>query len=237
MANRTYDYGRVRKIIRSCTTPEQLEVAKKYADLFVTLIKTNVDATDEFLLDINRREAEIKYKLSPGDKCIAIGNEEFPSIGTLIDYIPITQAKTFVPHVKYIDSEGACLSHLVPYTDELWNEIEIAKNNWTGTEKEFAHKYFWAVTVKAMKKKRMKEYEKWIGMEVEKHSPKPFKSGQKINTVKSIINHPILNIPAFTFFEDESYVECRKCKLVNDTIDSEKRISDLTYIINNYSEI
>lgn len=43
---------------------------------------------------------------------------------------------------------------------------------------------------------------------------KPFKSGNKINTVKAIINHPILNIPAYTFEEDNSYVECRRCFLV-----------------------
>lgn len=43
------------------------------------------------------------------------------------------------------------------------------------------------------------------------YNPNPFKSGQKINTVKGIINHPILNVPAFVFEEDDSYVECRRC--------------------------
>lgn len=41
--------------------------------------------------------------------------------------------------------------------------------------------------------------------------PKPFKSGLKINTIKDVINHPQLNVPAYTFEEDESYVECRRC--------------------------
>lgn len=41
--------------------------------------------------------------------------------------------------------------------------------------------------------------------------PKPFKSGFKVNTIKDVINHPQLNIPAYTFEEDESYVECRRC--------------------------
>lgn len=40
---------------------------------------------------------------------------------------------------------------------------------------------------------------------------KPFKSGQKFNTVKGVIYHPILNIPAYIFEEDDSYVECRRC--------------------------
>ena len=45
-------------------------------------------------------------------------------------------------------------------------------------------------------------------------TPKPFKSGSKFNTVKDVIMHPILNIPAYTFEEDESYVECRRCVVI-----------------------
>lgn len=59
---------------------------------------------------------------------------------------------------------------------------------------------------------REKDYFHMIGKRVTKaNSGKPFKSGNKVNTVKGIINHPQLNIPAFTFFEDDSYVEARKC--------------------------
>ena len=46
--------------------------------------------------------------------------------------------------------------------------------------------------------------------------PKPFKSGNIINTVKDVIMHPTLNIPAYTFEEDSTYVECRRCDIVND---------------------
>lgn len=44
--------------------------------------------------------------------------------------------------------------------------------------------------------------------------PKPFKSKSKVNTIKGVINHPQLNIPAYTFEEDDSYVECRRCVFV-----------------------
>lgn len=59
-----------------------------------------------------------------------------------------------------------------------------------------------------------------IGKQVKKFSktgsePKPFKSTKKINTIKGIINHPILNIPAYTFVEDDSYVECRRCVIID----------------------
>ena len=58
----------------------------------------------------------------------------------------------------------------------------------------------------------MKEFEMNIGKKVEKKSSKPFKSGSRVNTTNGVINHPILNIPAYTFEEDVSIVECRKCR-------------------------
>lgn len=61
----------------------------------------------------------------------------------------------------------------------------------------------------------------WIGQKVRKTSgrsnqlsSKPFKSGNKVNTVREIVNHPQLNVPAFTFLEDDSVVECRRCLIV-----------------------
>ena len=73
------------------------------------------------------------------------------------------------------------------------------------------------------------KYESFIGHAVKKCSTvgsksnketketniKPFKSGLMINTVKGIINHPQLNVPAFTFVEDDSYVECRRCVCIS----------------------
>lgn len=64
-----------------------------------------------------------------------------------------------------------------------------------------------------------KNFEVNIGKRVtKKHKngcqPKPFKSGFKINTVKGIIDHPILHVPAYVFVEDESYVKCDACILI-----------------------
>jgi hypothetical protein len=64
---------------------------------------------------------------------------------------------------------------------------------------------------------------KWIGKRVVKtrennRTPKPFKSQRKINTVKDVIEHPILKTPAFTFVEDDSYVSCLVCKLYEETV-------------------
>lgn len=53
-----------------------------------------------------------------------------------------------------------------------------------------------------------------IGKKVSKTSFKPFKSGKLVNTVKDVIEHPTLKIPAYTFEEDSSYVECRRCDVV-----------------------
>lgn len=41
--------------------------------------------------------------------------------------------------------------------------------------------------------------------------PKPFKSTFRTNTIKGLIVHPHLKMPAYTFHEDDSYVECRLC--------------------------
>lgn len=69
----------------------------------------------------------------------------------------------------------------------------------------------------------MEHLKQLIGERVEKFpSNKPFKSGFKINTVKSIITHQQTGLPAFTFFEDDSYVEARKCIPVNFKIDFKK---------------
>lgn len=46
-----------------------------------------------------------------------------------------------------------------------------------------------------------------------KFEPKPFKSGLKINTVTGVIPHPITGRDAFTFAEDDSYVECHICSI------------------------
>ncbi len=58
-------------------------------------------------------------------------------------------------------------------------------------------------------------FDSYVGKIVRKKSNKPFKSGLKENTVKALIEHPITKRPAFTFVEDETYVECRMCTKVN----------------------
>lgn len=68
-------------------------------------------------------------------------------------------------------------------------------------------------------------YEDNIGKQVHKDgSGKPFKSGLKVNTVKAVIDHPILDVPAYTFEEDDSYVECRRCDVLNTYTEAQKKI-------------
>ena len=55
-----------------------------------------------------------------------------------------------------------------------------------------------------------------MGKRCRKRSGKPFKSGLKVNTIKGVVVHPTLNIPAYTFSEDDSYVECRQCEVMKD---------------------
>jgi hypothetical protein len=66
-------------------------------------------------------------------------------------------------------------------------------------------------------------------IKVVKKSGKPFKSQKKIATVKGIINHPILNVPAFIFYEDDSYVECSICEV--ETMTREQLLPYVSYLI------
>jgi bifunctional NMN adenylyltransferase/nudix hydrolase len=76
------------------------------------------------------------------------------------------------------------------------------------------------------------DYLENVGKKVKKCKPsgqprltniKPFKSGSIINTVKGVINHPYLNVPAYTFIEDDSYVECARCGLVEENMKQYKK--------------
>lgn len=58
-------------------------------------------------------------------------------------------------------------------------------------------------------------YRLLVGKRVIKHSKKPFKSKLVINTVKAAdFIHPTTGRLCYTFLEDDSYVECCRCKEV-----------------------
>lgn len=99
----------------------------------------------------------------------------------------------------------------VRHTDggRVWIDFEALETTMLFSTLEARWKEFW----EERDTMNLAEWRKtWIGRRVTK-GRKPFKSRLKVNTVKDIINHPILNRPAFTFFEDDSYVECRRCYL------------------------
>ncbi len=54
-------------------------------------------------------------------------------------------------------------------------------------------------------------YNQFIGLTVRKKSNKPFKSGEKIGTVKDIKQHSITGHTAFIMAEDNSEVEAFRC--------------------------
>jgi len=51
-----------------------------------------------------------------------------------------------------------------------------------------------------------------VGKQVYKLSGKPFKSGEKINTVDELTVNPNTNKVAFTFLEDDSIVDAFICR-------------------------
>jgi len=54
----------------------------------------------------------------------------------------------------------------------------------------------------------------FVGDKVQKKSRKPFKSKEKVNTVKSITKNPYSFRIAFSFIEDDSIVDAYQCKKV-----------------------
>ena len=67
----------------------------------------------------------------------------------------------------------------------------------------------------------LREYDMNIGKKVSKGSigrkeknGKPFKSGRLVNTVKDVVMHDFMDVPAYTFEEDDTQVECRRCIVV-----------------------
>lgn len=67
----------------------------------------------------------------------------------------------------------------------------------------------------------IEELKNLVGKKVKKTTHKkfgagnPFKSGNMENTIKNVVEHPTLKIPAFTFLEDDSFVEARRCILID----------------------
>lgn len=60
-------------------------------------------------------------------------------------------------------------------------------------------------------------YEKFLGQKVEKKSGRPFKSALKINTATALCCDLIVKRLCFVFEEDESYVECFRCRVVKES--------------------
>lgn len=57
-------------------------------------------------------------------------------------------------------------------------------------------------------------WNKWVGKKIEKHSNKPFKSGLKIGIPKQYGENPYTGKPAFLMLDDETWVDCFQCKLI-----------------------
>lgn len=53
-----------------------------------------------------------------------------------------------------------------------------------------------------------------VGDKVLKKSRKPFKSGEKVATVKIVTINPYTNRTAFAFIEDDSIVDAFQCKKI-----------------------
>lgn len=60
----------------------------------------------------------------------------------------------------------------------------------------------------------LKDWDKWIGLEIIKHSGKPFKSGLKIGRVRELTTNPYSLKDGF-LMDDGTIVDCHQCLLKN----------------------
>lgn len=65
-----------------------------------------------------------------------------------------------------------------------------------------------------------------IGLKCQKKK-KPFKSGEKFNTIKDVVINTNTGNPAFTFLEDDSCVDTHVCILMEDDLKSEVGKTDI----------
>lgn len=66
--------------------------------------------------------------------------------------------------------------------------------------------------MKGKSRQQLADVQPMIGNKVYKSSGKPFKSGNKVNTVIGVVDHAFTNHWAYIFAEDVSAVECFRVK-------------------------
>jgi hypothetical protein len=110
---------------------------------------------------------------------------------------------------KYAASQGSSDNILTPWRAEIKDALADASK--LDVPLRIVRYSDWAQRQQLSDGELSEIREFWVGKTVSKYSGRKFKSGKKNATVKDVILHPIIKIPAITFIEDDSYVECRKC--------------------------
>ena len=139
----------------------------------------------------------------------------------------IEEAVTKYPALKQIvnlakEFDVKLLKHCAKFTKRgaVSQHLWLTKASFSSTQEWQSNQNIlnWLKNCKHHKNQILKDHKKNIGKPVCKCSVvdrtinrKAFKSGQLINTIKDVVKHPVLNVFAYTFEEDESIVECRRC--------------------------
>ena len=105
-----------------------------------------------------------------------------------------------------VDTEPAHYSRLCP---DIWIPERVTSVLLVGVSGHYSPESFYEYNIGEKVAKTNVKKGKTI------FNRKTYKSGALINTIKGVTTHPELGIPAYTFEEDDSYVECRRCKILN----------------------
>ena len=103
-----------------------------------------------------------------------------------------------------VETEPAHYSKLCP---DIWIQEQISSILLVGFQGHYQPTSFYENNIGEKVRKK--------GAKKKIFNRKPFKSARLINTIKGVTTHPELQIPAYTFEEDDSYVECQRCKILS----------------------
>lgn len=155
-------------------------------------------------------------KLLFSEKQVYLTNYKQLSLNQLPQFITVNTITGRIIELIYVRQYNLyycnkCLKYTLRMSDKKWINSECESTN----EKS----RLILQTLEKIQKRHLKD----IGKEVTKTrtskkglklNPRPFKSGNKTNTVKGIVISEYIGLPAYTFYEDESYVEIRRCSFV-----------------------
>lgn len=113
-------------VIRSCTTPDHLDAAEKYIDLYN---KSFGDSSHVLYHKLKNRRHIVKnyFRTLENQRCMVVSNEDVPvQTGTVVEFTDLDKPNQLpLPLIKYDNDDTAylCMGIVLPYDDIVLQEL------------------------------------------------------------------------------------------------------------------